>query len=137
MREIKFRAWDKANDRIFKPSSINFYEKLVGYIDIYQCPEHNPEADEEFLSFDEVELMQYTGFKDSEGREIYEGDIIEFVALDFSIENNEVFEVHDKGEVVFEYGKFIAGDDCLEYLREVKVIGNIYENSELIGGEDD
>lgn len=126
MREIKFRAWDK-NTKIMihwddlvksRISFRNFRWALLS------------ENSENF------ELMQYTGLKDKNGVEIYEGDIVE------TVYNGEVFAgvvVYDLSEVDFKvtdgkekYGRnfqYLAGND------ENEVLGNIYENPELLKEE--
>lgn len=126
MREIKFRAWDKEKKAIWTPiRSINF---AYGYLELSKLAE--PESDKDF---DEIELMQFTGLKDKNGREIYEGDIISFTDLSVPFKRASVY---------FENGCFYADDKhpqgniALWYLvdnnRDVEVIGNIYENPELL-----
>ena len=63
---IKYRVWDKKAKEMNTVWSINF----VG---------GNVETDKKKIDFDDAQLMKFTGFEDSEGTEIYEGDIIELV----------------------------------------------------------
>mgnify|MGYP001493657480 CR=1 FL=1 len=115
MREIKFRAWDKTFKKMHKVDAIDWFE---GW-----CYCDNEKMDEGRL-----ELMQYTGLKDANGKEIYEGDIISW----FDGEKRNV-------EIIWKYGSWQISDndeDTMslfhyeEYVHEV--IGNIYENPELI-----
>ena len=118
MREIKFRAWDKLNKEMFNVESINFQERRV-YEDTVS-----------YHKFEDIELMQYTGLKDKNNKEIYEGDIL-------SKGNNEK---HYK--VIFENGSFRAEfeGDFEEYSFDLidvaaqgcEIVGNIYENPELM-----
>ena len=102
MREIKFRAWDK-KDGMFNVITISFDDDLV---------EH-PNG----MMYENCKLMQYTGLKDKNNKEIYEGDIVKWYN---GIE-----------EVFFGDGKFQAGVYLLDE-KEFEVIGNIYENPELL-----
>lgn len=118
MREIKFRAWDKINKDMFNVESINFQERKV-YRDIVS-----------YREFNDIELMQYTGLKDMRGKEIYEGDIL------FESFGERYYKV------IFENGSFRAefkGDfeeyslDLIDVVAQgCEVVGNIYENHELI-----
>ena len=121
MREIKFRAWDKINKDMFNVESINFQERKV-YRDIVS-----------YREFNDIELMQYTGLKDKNNKEIYEGDIL------FESFGERYYKV------VFENGSFRAefeGDfeehsfDLIDVvLHRCEIIGNIYENPELMEDE--
>ena len=113
MREIKFRTWDKLNKEMFNIESINFQERRV-YKDAVS-----------YSKFNDIELMQYTGLKDMDGKEIYEGDIL------FESFREEYFKV------VFENGSFRAEADGYsldleDYDDICEVVGNIYENPELM-----
>lgn len=113
MRKIKFRAWDKLNKEMINFESINFQERRV-YKDTVS-----------YRKFNDIELMQYTGLKDMKGKEIYEGDIL------FETFREEYFKV------VFENGSFRAevdeySLDLEDYANICEVVGNIYENPELI-----
>ena len=119
MREIKFRAWIKEVDEIREVEYINFWKKIISFPNKF-CKEYYLNAD-----FDEIELIEYTGLKDMKGKEIYEGDIL------FETFREEYFKV------VFENGSFRAevneySLDLEDYANICEVVGNIYENPELI-----
>ena len=90
MREIKFKAYIRSLDITKEVIEINFDRKVV------EVDFSNGEADLVEYTFDEVDLLQYTGLKDEKGVEIYEGD--------------EVMLLGEKAIVKFEYGQFIAKD---------------------------
>jgi uncharacterized phage protein (TIGR01671 family) len=129
MREIKFRAWD-AKTHTMNPSPIIW--RGIWY--------ESPESFEYDISSADVPkgkfLMQYTGFKDKDDREIYEGDIVVICAL-HPIE--PVFTT----EVKWDTGSFTANKRRLyrtlaHWAKDgIQVIGNIYENPELLAGVKD
>ena len=128
MRKVKFRAWDKLNEKmishneLFKLDCSNEYPFLALLKNYYQ----------EDL---DVKIMQYTGFNDMGGKEIYEGDIIKglggFYIVRFGIDPNI-------GNVCF-YLENMQKDNFTYNLTSrpgVKVIGNVHENPEQLGGND-
>ena len=106
---------------MFDVNEINFVDKKVVFV--------TPSFIE--AEFDEGELMQYTGLKDKNGKEIYEGDIIS--SLNFT---GQVF--WNDFSCGYRFGKTPEADiERTAYLNkfassEYLVIGNIYENPELI-----
>ena len=133
MKEIKFRAWDKNDKRIFiDPQMIDFYNKKIGYMQ-YQT-EYMPDTSYSipvgFEEFEYSELMEWTGLYDKNGEDIYEGDII------FESFGEKYYKV------IFENGSFKAefnGDfdeysfDLIDIVAQgCEIVGNIYENPELI-----
>lgn len=71
-------------------------------------------------------ILQFTGLKDKNGKEIYEGDIV----IPFSLENKM-----NKSVIVYEFKEFRIKGESLYWnwdLRQIEIIGNIYENPELI-----
>ena len=131
MREIKFRAWHNGIMNYFKShkSGILYYcEEMIlssGY-DSYDRPTFN--GDPEF------ELMQYTGLKDSKGVEIYEGDIVSISIYQPPAEycGEETYEVCFS-EAWASFGLTDGGAFWrMKEIGEPKVIGNIYENPELL-----
>jgi len=120
MREIKFRAWDKVNKIMNEVCIINFDDNNVGLKPDYDYT----------LSFEDIELMQYTGLKDKNGKEIYEGDIVK---SNYKTGNLVVFFV--RGCFRLTYSKELIGIWLeIHLFEELEVIGNIYENPELLEG---
>lgn len=134
-REIKFRAWDKTTEEMIYLDKASAYEltfsKQHGWTltvdegSLLVCDESD------------MELMEYTGLKDCDGVEIYEGDILEyFFSKDDSLRDTGIVEFKEyRGWPQF-WVRSIPGDDFLAYYPDVemrmKVIGNIYENPELL-----
>ena len=87
--------------------------------------------------FDEIELMPSTGLKDENGREIYEGDIIRFFDCDGDGYTVPVVWDNDYACFSVDWGSnMLTSFDYLEEfytdLKDIEVIGNIYENLSLI-----
>ena len=114
MREIKFRAWDKQRK-----------EMLIA-LDIREIPVLNCGLGID----DNFELMQYTGLKDKNGIEIYEGDIVLFFVSHGAegVPSDEEMQ----GEVYYSNGMLYPMSDFMYDHYIFEVIGNIYENPELI-----
>lgn len=128
-RELKFRVWDKSS-KIFRG---NLYKYLInahtgelevwGFSDIY---------DEWYNTYDDKDLIvqQYTGLKDKNNVEIYEGDIVRY-----GLNDNEVIFV-DK--IAWEYSGwvFLSFDGRystpLFFLPSLEIIGNIFQNIDLM-----
>jgi len=113
MREIKFRAWLQYSNQMINNA---FMMRNDGVAD--------------FGSGGYGVLMQYTGLKDSKGKEIYEGDIVNFVTYE-----EEKLEVYWYNETCGWQMKRIVGSGTMfipNYTDYLEVIGNIYENPELL-----
>ena len=125
MRETKFRAWLKEEEKMVNVETMDFTDKTI------RCLKKNEFINAYLLrrvSFDDIELMQYTGLNDKNGKEIYEGDI---VVLN-NIENDNMCIVR------YEHSRYrLEGWSLREDLSNVEdrfleVVGNIYENKNLL-----
>ncbi len=134
-REIKFRAYLKEEKKMVNVETIDFSEKSIQYlekneiIDIYLLRT-------KFL--EDIELMQYTRIKDKNGKEIYEGDILKY-NFPFDGRLKHVSPVKFL-ETEASFGiKDIYGNEIPLYRitanNYFEVIGNIYENPELLEGK--
>ena len=132
MREIKFRAWDKTNKKWLRPkfNGVICYggNNHICIIDNKPTSWGGYEAQSpRFLTWEEageLEIQQFTGLKDKNGKDIYEGDIV----IDWSI-----IEEGNK-EIIYYKNGFYYDDGLYSNwnAEDVEVIGNIYENPELL-----
>ena len=114
MRELKFRAWSKETNSF---ECFDLYEGTECGLTNLQIWARN------------TEIEQYTGLKDENGREIYEGDIVKGGP-------------YSGKPIVFEEGRYWLGEEPDDLLRlsmhfDIEVIGNIHENADLLGEDGD
>lgn len=126
MREIKFRVWNTEWKMMFYSNHADIERCWDGF-EYYPVaiPMNNgkePPNDCPFIS--DCILSQYTGLNDRNGKEIYEGDILETTASKITGRGPLQVFYMDGGFLPFHHGRVGQGD-C-------EVIGNIYENLELI-----
>lgn len=135
MREIKFRAWDaEAGKMIYTPNETPpdatketdcYY---IGWTSMTGTWQMYCESNGRIREIDN--LMQYTGEKDIDGREIYEGDIVKTCGGN---KYGELAKVHFlSAEFELRFLKDHSGDSIANY--SLKIVGNIYENPELLKG---
>ena len=135
MREIKFRAWVR-NEIMVNVVSIDFNNEFITWDDNQYDRCVPPNKCYEIESFDDITLMQYTGLKDKNGKEIYEGDIVTYKrsvgnwAGKFMTTTHKIIFTEEVNAFVMEYGSsYIKLRKHWGY--EYEVIGNIFENPEL------
>lgn len=114
----KFRAWLKEEKRMTDVHEMSFIDGEVYFISDITG----------FYAYEEFKLMQSTGLKDKNGKEIYEGDIVKF-----SIDDGFYYGVDETVSVRYHLGAFYVVNDLAEYLisdintNKIEVVGNIWE----------
>lgn len=122
MREIKFRAWLKEHKTMVNVAEIDINLQLIYHYGF-------DDFEGNFENFNSIELLQYTGLKDKNENEIYEGDI--------AIHHGKMHKIIFNAEEA----RFVLRDDEFELEipftnnnnKRMEIVGNIYENPELLG----
>ncbi|MGY3716752.1 YopX family protein [Sutcliffiella cohnii] len=132
MREIKFRVYDKSLKKVHvvgtnQHDSITCFDGEIKYYNL-----QNGEGSGEHGDY---VLMQYTGLKDKNGTEIYEGDILStdllrpYLIVEYRI-GAFMYQCHDNGQDFYDFMLPTDADNNQD--KYSIVIGNIYENPELL-----
>ncbi len=129
MRTIKFRAWDEETSKMYTGN--NIIVTFSGELEEVYIRRNN--MVDELIDY---KLMQSTGMKDTEGNEIYEGDIVEYKNKDIKRNGEIVYGLYDAefqtdlGFYIKWFNTDVLRNDLGFWIEErgIKVIGNIYEN---------
>lgn len=132
-REIKFRAWSENNEAMYEDEHYNLQDSdnetvficadRFGYC--YRCVSNSYGNETIERLPEDCKIMQYTGLKDNNGKEIYEGDIVRWIDENFEVQYSESdasFILTDSKSVYM----------CYDNSEPYEVIGNVYENPELL-----
>lgn len=132
-----WRAWSEYNEKMGSVIVIDFEEGEV----LIELELDDGSKARHFDDLANIHLMQNTGIKDKNGVEIYEGDIVKWsrLCMDFNLENYEErsdnfvveWDVYNTGFVLGDGEVFLYKDIS----TELEVIGNIYDNRDLIQGD--
>lgn len=151
MRELKFRVWDKVNQQMFHMFPLETYIGCQGQLFFAS-------NSKEKVKFDNLDInlviQQYTGLKDSQGKEIYDGDVVEFwensdwegvednkhLALiewgsysdDEYVGNVECWMIKGHSPASSKWGVAYGRGTAIDANKGLKVIGNILETPEIL-----
>ena len=128
MREIKFRAWDNEEKNFI------YFDALEGLLS---------ECDETYRRRCVGQLEQFTGLRDKNGKEIYEGDLLKEIAPRgyiyrvFGVAGGFVINSFQDEITMLRFAEPIANMQTAGYIQEqCEIIGNIHENPELLEGRE-
>jgi uncharacterized phage protein (TIGR01671 family) len=123
MRDIRFRAWHKAEKKMYRVVTLYLGAHEQSFVlidgDVFQSPLVH-------CSPDEVELLQYTGLVDKNETRIFEGDIVR------CLDGYPALVSYDEHHAEFHP---FGSSESAEWGTGVEVIGNLYESSELLTSE--
>ncbi|MCG0772121.1 hypothetical protein IMAU10062_01258 [Lactiplantibacillus plantarum] len=132
---IKFRAWDKVQNKMLLPDNIEFIHGQAYWAEASTDGQDECSNDGKVDGIGALfELEQFTGLTDVNGKDIYEGDIVK---------SNYKYAQPKVSQIIIEDGNsYILGEDLAtgnemlvsEHVGEIEVIGNVHENAELLKG---
>lgn len=129
MKEIKFRAWDKKENKMFFVRTLNILNP------VHKSSQKYSVCENAYTCKNDFELMQFTGIKDKNGKEIYEGDIV-YHKPDTTWEgvrlSSMAIVIWNEEDAQFQY-EHINHKISFPIIGEsIENKGNIYENPEMV-----
>lgn len=125
---LRYRMWNRISSQLHLVDGLYFNDKEAEYVDDDNVLR--------FVSFKNIELMQSTGLKDKNGKEIFEGDIAQFedcyTETDFLYVNTGIVEWSQGSFTITNRDSVEMGDLLDGEFLDVTIIGNIYENKEFL-----
>ena len=125
----RYRAWDTTNKEMFKDtfSITESGQVVVVEQEDVMCPP-------DYVFVDNLVIMQSTGIKDKNGKEVFEGDVVRQVRTQPTTENEVII-----GVVTMLEGAWLIMNDCEQLASDLwsetdenEIIGNIYENKDIL-----
>ncbi|WP_265478422.1 YopX family protein [Lactiplantibacillus plantarum] len=137
---IKFRAWDKVQNKMLLPDNIEFIHGQAYWTEASTDGQDECSNDGKVDGIGALfELEQFTGLTDMNGKEIYEGDIIKYFGA-----NKKIKAKNEFGIIVYKADRYGAGFNSIIQNKEHGygginieqdiVVGNVHENAELLKG---
>lgn len=139
-REIKFRVWDVENKEMLEVQELDFEPTFYGGRIAIRPDQYN-----DYFDTEDMILMQYTGLKDKNGKEIYEGDIVKAYFKKGAWKYNDknycgykngevqycvdgfILYIENYKEKIYPLSSFVNNDGNI---NELEVIGNVFERGE-------
>lgn len=123
----KFRLWNRITSQLHIVDGLYFDDREAEYVDDDNVLR--------FVGFKNIDLMQSTGLKDKNGKEIFEGDILAF-KTDDEVINVKIFWDEKHALFMFRSEKYNEEEPLAELVEAntypFEIIGNVYENKELL-----
>ncbi|MFJ8528513.1 YopX family protein [Bacillus sp. NPDC094106] len=130
MVDIEFRIWDELKKKMWQPENVatlDFDSKCAWIKERYKGGH--------WVYFKNAKLLQYTGFQDKNGIKIFDGDIIRVNRLTFDssgpLPENLIIRFYNGMFQLFRGGMCLHGLHLI-YIEDGEVIGNVYENADLV-----